>query len=516
MTLRSNSSGRAGGRLSSPEFVTGLLEPRWALAGIVYDPSALQVNIAGSGGDDLALVELATPSTIRVSLSGVPAQVFQTTAVRQIRFLGFDGNDTFRNLTAIPSLAWGHGGNDVLEGGSGADQSYGGAGNDTLRGGAGNDILSGLDGDDLLEGGPGDDRLWGGNGNDTISGGDGDDLASGDDGNDTVRGGAGQDQLFGGAGADWIDGEAGHDVIGGGDGHDQLFGGEGDDRIWAGPGNDTVIGGAGNDQLYGQEGNDALYGESGSDRLDGGADNDGLFGGIGGDDLLFGREGSDRFLLWNGAGTIMDQAADEARVVFANRTGAWTEAEIRVIDGAFALLHGANGTSRVLRDSLDNDPVQYLKYAALQGGAPAANSLTGSGPSGNIDWQRELWFADWDETSARSNDFVRYAAIHEWSHCWDSVQEISNRLPGQAGLWNQFLSLSGWQQTNPGSSAWSQSGDGQWWYLTAAPFVETYSRFNPREDWGTVWQILFDPTKAADRARVQAKVSLAIQLLGAL
>jgi tetratricopeptide (TPR) repeat protein len=47
-----------------------------------------------------------------------------------------------------------HGGDDVLDGGTGNDQLFGGAGNDHLRGREGQDQLHGGSGGDLLDGGP--------------------------------------------------------------------------------------------------------------------------------------------------------------------------------------------------------------------------------------------------------------------------------------------------------------------------------------------------------------------------
>ena len=49
-----------------------------------------------------------------------------------INFFGGDGNDTFSNLTSIPSTAYGEAGTDELNGGSANDVLFGGADNDTL------------------------------------------------------------------------------------------------------------------------------------------------------------------------------------------------------------------------------------------------------------------------------------------------------------------------------------------------------------------------------------------------
>lgn len=554
--------------LSPPVFER--LAARQVLAGITFDITTLAVVIEGSGLADVARVDDLDATRIVVSLSGFPQKVFNLAAVNGIRFYGFGGDDSFFNSTFIVTSAWGHGGNDSLTGGVGADQFFGGIGNDYLVGRNGNDFLYGLDGNDVIEAGEGNDWAYGGGGDDRLSGQNNNDFLSGDDGIDSVLGDQGDDQAYGGNGADQLDGGDGNDLLGGGEGGDQLLGGSGADRVWAGGGNDTVDGGTGEDRLYGQAGddvlrggdagdlltggdgndqlfgdggndalfgdagndtvlgaagddwmyggygNDQLYGEADTDRLDGGQGNDGLFGGTSSGDVLTGGGDYDRFLTWYGAGTLVDFGANEAILNFRNETAYWTEAEIQVVDAAFRLLHDANGSGRILQDSLDNDPVSYVKYAALQNSAPAANYLSGSGVAGNLNYTRQIWIADWNESSAALNEQVKHWVVHEIGHSWDSAQEIGNRRPNLQGQWDQFMALSGWRNTNPGSSQYSLSGDGQWWHLTNAPFVRNYSRYNPREDWGTVWEILYDPTKAEDRARVQAKVSLITQLIAGI
>jgi len=63
--------------------------------------------------------------------------------IDKISFYGYEGNDSFTNNTAIASTAWGHGGWDLLIGGSGVDALYGGNDCDTLEGREGDDYLAG-------------------------------------------------------------------------------------------------------------------------------------------------------------------------------------------------------------------------------------------------------------------------------------------------------------------------------------------------------------------------------------
>ena len=97
---------------------------------------------------------------------------------------------------------WGHGGDDMLNGGAGNDKLIGGPGNDYLGGKTGNDSLSGDEGNDSMHGDEGNDYLQGGYGNDLIYGWEDDDTLAGGAGNDTLCGGHGVDLITGGLGND--------------------------------------------------------------------------------------------------------------------------------------------------------------------------------------------------------------------------------------------------------------------------------------------------------------------------
>ncbi|AYC33285.1 heme peroxidase [Pseudomonas cavernae] len=266
-------------------------------------------------------------------------------------------------LTAGDDIAFGNGGNDVLNGLAGDDLLDGGIGNDTLLGGDGADTLLGGAGNDTLNGGTGADTLTGGAGNDSYVVDDAGDLVSEavGEGTDTVQTtlglyaltadvenltyvGSGNFTGIGNALANTLTGGAGNDVLDGGLGNDRLVGGAGDDSYYidvatdvlveaAGAGSDTVystsasytlaanlenfvqlggatvavgntlannmLGGAGDDSLNGGTGNDSLDGGAGNDSLNGGTGVDTLLGGTG-DDALDGGTGDD--LLVGGAG----------------------------------------------------------------------------------------------------------------------------------------------------------------------------------------------------------------------
>ncbi len=103
-----------------------------------------------------------------------------------LHFAGLDGDDSFKNDTALLSYLDGGEGNDTLVGGSGNDTLVGGAGNDILDGKAGDDRLLGNDGRDKLYGRGGKDSLYGGAGSDVLNGGNGEEL-------DWLNGGKGID-----------------------------------------------------------------------------------------------------------------------------------------------------------------------------------------------------------------------------------------------------------------------------------------------------------------------------------
>jgi Ca2+-binding RTX toxin-like protein len=110
---------------------------------------------------------------------------------------GTNGNDAITYNGSLDWIAYGNGGNDVLQGGY--------YGKNTIDGGTGDDDLYGANYDDTLYGGSGKDNLYGYYGNDLLYGGSGNDYLSGGGGNDILNGygsGTDIDYLNGGDGKD--------------------------------------------------------------------------------------------------------------------------------------------------------------------------------------------------------------------------------------------------------------------------------------------------------------------------
>jgi Ca2+-binding RTX toxin-like protein len=226
---------------------------------------------------------------------------------------GDQADNRLISLTAKNATLYGHGGNDILEGGAGTDNLFGGDGDDVfisagntdaLHGGAGSDTadysyLSGTEAgyylfdlkrnltlrysdaalQNLLN--VGDtytsiENIIGSVKNDHLVGDDNKNALDGGRGNDRINGNGGDDQLSGGEGNDTLTGDAGNDVLEGGAGNDHLTGGQGNDLLSGGAGNDHLQDGAGNDTLRGGSGDDTIALSSGFNVVDGGAGTDTL------------------------------------------------------------------------------------------------------------------------------------------------------------------------------------------------------------------------------------------------
>ncbi len=539
------------------------LEDRCLLsANIRLDPATGVVSIIGSPLSDQVSVDIVASTTVRVTLNTTEIEQFPLAQVTRVDFLGRAGDDLFFNRTSIPSHAFGEEGNDkltggysinVLSGGAGndslvgrnaADLVYGGVGDDQIFGGPGvdrlygddgddvingqegGDFLYGLSGNDTLHGEAGNDVIYGGNNNDVLFGGVGDDKVYGDYGDDQLFGGDGDDVLEGFLGADILRGEDGNDILRGQDdpdiisgdkGDDQLFGGDGDDELFGWAGNDAIYGGAGadfirggagNDSLSGDDGNDRLYGESDIDRLFGGNGDDRIFGGgVSVPDTLYGNAGRDRF-LFEGSDVIADLNGDDAKLIFSPGNSNWTAAEVEIFDQGFQVLYELTRNNLLLRDTLDPTGIKFVKYTSIAGGSLSINSLNTRTTSAGSTYSRTIQVADWNEYDPRFNQMLINTVVHEVGHNWDSILESGTAAPGTQGLWTQFLSRSGWTQTQPANLAlYNRSADGKWWYLKTAEFARDYGRFNPYEDWSSVWERNSFPSIQPAGANLNAKLT---------
>jgi uncharacterized protein YkwD len=157
----------AGARLTVEQ-----LEDRQLLAArILFNPATGAVTMDGTALSDRAEVRISG-DTLSVTLTHGAAPIARTYDLRRARsivFHGYEGNDRLTTTAALPVLAFGGAGSDLLRGGSRNDKLYGGTGNDTVQAGAGNDYLYGLDGNDALYGDAGNDRLYGGAGNNSLT-----------------------------------------------------------------------------------------------------------------------------------------------------------------------------------------------------------------------------------------------------------------------------------------------------------------------------------------------------------
>ncbi len=213
--------------------VSGVFEPPppQAEGSISFNPANGVVTVQGTDNhDDSVKVYINhragngagnLPDLLTVQLSNIntpQVRAFDPGMVTQIIFLGYSGNDTFDNRSAIGTYV------------------DGGIGNDIILGGIGDDILYGNDGDDYIDGRAGNDTVVGGNGHDAVFG---------DDGNDYVYGGAGDDKLFGGNGVDRLFGEAGNDRLYGGAATDVLTDSEGTNTKYTDYGPDNTVSASG-------------------------------------------------------------------------------------------------------------------------------------------------------------------------------------------------------------------------------------------------------------------------------
>lgn len=335
-----------------------MLEQRNLLAAIAFN-NAGQLYISGDINDNVGTLSVSDNKYF-ASVDSV-SKSFDVGDVKEIYFLGFGGDDTFNNNTSSFVSAYGHAGDDTLNGGSGRDALIGGSGNDTLYGNGGDDRLVGANDNDKIFGGDGNDRIFGTSGSNELHGEAGDDIMYGsDDGDDIMNGGEGLDWIFGLGGDDTLDAgnggslTAGELVMGHG-GHDSFFAGDGLNLFWGGDGNDTMTGGIdGINRMHGQGGDDVM---TGGDKAD-------LIRGHAGNDTLTGKGGND----------TIEAGSDDGDIVSFSNT--FKDSNIEISANGQDVKVAANGNDRVLGAEWLSFSDRQVSSDLADLSAPEAASLT--------------------------------------------------------------------------------------------------------------------------------------------
>ena len=132
-------------------------KPLDAQDAIRHNAESGRVTVHGTdSADKITVVDRKGKLHVHLISDGeVQKATFDSAEVADILFAGWGGDDGFANKTDVPSIAYGHAGNDKLIGGAAADQLFGGEVDDVLRGGDSDDVLDGDEGADRLSGGRG-------------------------------------------------------------------------------------------------------------------------------------------------------------------------------------------------------------------------------------------------------------------------------------------------------------------------------------------------------------------------
>ncbi|MEE2827198.1 MAG: calcium-binding protein, partial [Planctomycetota bacterium] len=439
---------------------------------------------------------------------------------------GQAGNDVIQGNGGEDRIT-GDQGNDSILGGPQDDTIYGGDGADFIDGEGGDDTLAGQAGDDQIYGSSGEDKVYGGTDDDTLYGGSDNDLLTGDVGNDTIYGQGGVDYVYGGADDDVISGGNDNDFLFGQDGIDRINGNAGEDLIYGGNQRDVLRGGPDNDELHGGNDYDRLYGEGGADALYGEMGNDSLVSGVGDVDVLNGGPGKDRLLVYS-QDDVRNVEVHDAKVMFRDGTATWTDAEMEVMDLGMEQLHLRTDNTRLLKDSVAVDPIVMIKETTLpvsqRLGTNVLQTYTDSqyNPQTGqyepvVRYERQISFADWNEFDASVNALHVAEMPREFAHNWVGADAITGVLPNKSALWNQFVTISSWQEELPDDLQYfNRSGDNDWWYRKTAHFSEQFGTWNPSEDWGSIWKLYFTENASAEKQFVINKINVIDGLFEAL
>lgn len=360
------------------------------MASIYHNVDTGVLYIGGDSGNNVGQVSVSGTNVV----ASIDGETFSESgsAITDIVFIGYAGDDTFTNTSGLSSSMYGQLGNDTLIGGSGDDDLVGGPGNDTIQGNEGNDRIVGANGNDTLEGGDGNDRMFGtagvnmifgGRGNDTIYGSNDVDEIHGDGGTDKIYALGGDDILYTGTGGleggsfadgDLAMGHGGNDTFFGEGGLDIFYGGDGDDIMTGGLGENRMHGQAGNDIMTGGDKGDYMTGAGGNDRLEGGGGVDFYNAGDGVDTIVYSDEFDPAVVRVDGNGTrVQNELVDSARwVEFADR--------------------------RISANQANNSVQAEINFSSLNGYRVANSRVTLSKPSDlaeyALDWSQQMALAN--------------------------------------------------------------------------------------------------------------------------
>ncbi len=223
----------------------------------------------------------------------------------------------------------------------------------------------------------------------------------------------------------------------------------------------------------------------------GGAGNDGLFAGMGWDQV-WGQSGADRFLVReyrnDSSGFTYDQVrdkiAEDVSIVFRDSSNRWTDHEILHIDPALAELHHATNNTRLLKRADQNSNTTYFEKLNTWNTPAGGVAENGGG---------YIRFGKWAFHGLSNGQKyyimykLRHLVLHELAHNWETES---------GSLWNAFLNVSGWTNTQPQNpSLYTQTSQyGQtWWYLTnrSNGFISGYASNHPLEDFAETFAAYF-------------------------
>lgn len=291
--------------------------------------------------------------------------IFGTAAAETLRLP--DGRDPAQSLDVV---AYGMGGADIIDGGTGDDWIWGQLDDVSvtrMSGGAGDDVLISWGQGATFDGGDGNDILISSAARGSLS------LCvlQGGDGADSLWSLIAPATMIGGPGADVLVG--GH-LLWGGEGNDlcvatmagaQVAGEAGDDRLW--------VAGVSGVALDGGEGRDVLVGAGGNSMLSGGIDlvTDVLIGGAGRDFFgIRGAPGADPDVIWGfepGVDRMSAPNVDTAASLSANVV----ERSFTTADGVTGPLRGtllthADGSDYAFLAGLEATMAQLVAWGAFQ------------------------------------------------------------------------------------------------------------------------------------------------------